>query len=380
MESFEALLGPSRIVHGAGSLDRLGELTRELGATRVLLVTDSGLREAGHVERACIALREASLKTTVYDGVEIDPTTRHVAEGLALAQESRADCIIGLGGGSAMDCAKGVNFLFTNGGRMEDYQGTNRASAPMLPSLGIPTTAGTGSEGQSYALIRRETDGAKMACGDRKALFRTVILDPSLCASAPPAAVAATGVDAIAHAVESHVSTRSNPVSRLFSREAWRLLDSGFPTVAARGPGGTDLDTWSEMQLGAFFAGAAIEHSMLGAAHACANPLTARFSIQHGSAVGIFLPHVIRFNASDVGSSYGDLCGSPENAGVAIPLEQRVRELIGMTGLPDSLRDYEVPRGLLDQMATEAERQWTAGFNPRAVTRKELLEIYDAAY
>ena len=371
MESFETLLGPSRIIHGAQSLDRLGELTRDLGATRALLVTDHGLREAGHVDRACDALREAAVETTVYQGVESDPTTRHVAEGLALARESRIDCIIGLGGGSAMDCAKGVNFLFTNGGRMEDYEGSNLAREPMLPSLGVPTTAGTGSEGQSYALIRREEDGAKMACGDRKAIFRTVILDPSLCASAPPAAVAASGIDAIAHAVESHVSTRRNPVSRLFSLEAWRLLDAGFSRVATQGPAGTDLETWSDMLLGAFFAGTAIEHSMLGAAHACANPLTTRFPISHGDAVGIFLPHVIRFNAATAGSRYDELCHS---------LEDRVRELKALAGLPDSLREYEVPRGLLTEMATEAERQWTADFNPRPVTRTELLEIYEAAY
>jgi len=380
MQPFETLFGSSRIVHGAQSLDRLGELTRDLGATRVLLVTDHGLREAGHVDRALAVLREASLVTVIYDGVESDPTTRHVSEGLEVAQASGIDCIIGLGGGSAMDCAKAVNFVFTNGGRMEDYQGSNRATKPMLPSLGIPTTAGTGSEGQSYALIRREQDGAKMACGDRKAVFRTVILDPSLCASAPAAAAASSGIDAIAHAVESHVSTRRNPVSRLFSLDAWRLLDSGFPSVAARGPAGTDLETWSEMLLGAFFAGVAIEHSMLGAAHACANPLTARFPIPHGNAVGILLPHVIRFNAAVVRSLYDELCRSVESVGRPVLLEERVRELKGLAGLPASLREYEVPRGLLNEMAAEAEQQWTAAFNPRPLTRKELLEIYEAAY
>jgi alcohol dehydrogenase len=338
------------------------------------------LREVGHVDQALEALRAAAVDTAVYDGVDPEPTTRHVAEGLEVARELGTDCIVGLGGGSAMDSAKGVNFLFTNGGEMEDYRGANRATEPMLPSLGIPTTAGTGSEAQSYALIRKEDDGSKMACGDRKAVFRTVILDPALCPSVPATTAAAAGIDAITHAVESHVSTRRNPISRLYSLEAWRRLDGAFSSMAARGPAGTELETWGDLLLGSFLAGAAIEHSMLGAAHACANPLTARFPIAHGNAVGILLPHVIRFNAAQVGRSYDELCRAVQPEGRPLLLEDRIRELKGLAGLPDSLRDYDVPQGQLNELAAEAEQQWTAGFNPRPVTRKELLEIYEAAY
>lgn len=380
MKAFETLHGLSRIVHGAQSLERLGELVHDLGSARVLLVTDHGLREAGHVDRALAVLRDAEVETAVYDGVESDPTTRHVAEGLEVAREARVDGIVGLGGGSAMDCAKGVNFVYSNGGRMEDYQGSNRARKPMLPSLGVPTTAGTGSEGQSYALICREEDGTKMACGDRNAMFRAVILDPTLCASAPADAAAASAIDAMAHAIESHVSTRGNPISRIYSKEAWRRLESGFPTLAARGPAGTDLETWSELLLGAFFAGTAIELSMLGAAHACANPLTARFPVPHGNAVGILLPHVIRLNAAVAGPGYDELCRASDPAGRPVLLEERFRELKSLAGLPERLREYDVPRDLLNELATEAEQQWTAGFNPRPVTRKELLEVYEAAY
>jgi alcohol dehydrogenase len=150
--------------------------------------------------------------------------------------------------------------------------------------------------------------------------------------------------------------------------------------VATRGPAGADLDTWGDLLLGAFFAGTAIEHSMLGAAHACANPLTARFPIPHGCAVGVLLPHVIRFNAAHVGGSYDELARSVELVGKPILLEERIRELKSLAGLPDSLREYDVPRGRLHEMAAEAEQQWTAGFNPRPVTRKELLGIYEAAY
>ena len=145
--------------------------------------------------------------------------------------EGGFDLLIGLGGGSAMDCAKGINFILTNGGRMEDYWGVDKATKPMLPSIGIPTTAGTGSEAQSFALISQEDTHQKMACGDKKARFRTVILDPALTKSTPKGVTAATGIDAISHAVESYVSTRRNPISQMFAKEAWRLLEKSFEIV-----------------------------------------------------------------------------------------------------------------------------------------------------
>jgi alcohol dehydrogenase len=178
-------------------------------------------------------------------------------------------------------------------------------------------------------------------------------------------------MDAVAHAVESYVTTRSNPVSRTFAREAWRLLQADLPAVLADP---ADLGAWGRMLLGAHFAGVSIEQSMLGAAHACANPLTARFPIPHGSAVALMLPHVVRFNAAEVARPYAELAGSPT------ALEQRLRELREAAGLPGSLRDYGVDRACLAGLASEAAQQWTAAFNPRRVGAPELLGLYEAAY
>ncbi len=372
---WEAEFSGYRLIFGADSLDRVGELAREVGGTRVLVVTDSGVRDAGFAERAVESLRRAAVDAFVYDGVEPNPTTRHVEQGVATAREHAVDCLLGLGGGSAMDCAKGINFLLTNGGRMEDYRGMGKATRPMLPSLGVPTTAGTGSEAQSYALISQEGTKAKMACGDKKALFRRVILDPTLASGAPRSVVGIAGIDAVSHAVESYVTKRRNPISQLLAREAWGLLEANLPVVLDQG---TDLDAWGGMLLGAHLAGAAIEQSMLGAAHACANPLTERFRIPHGSAVGLMLPHVIRFNAGHVRRLYDQLQHSADSAGGL--LEDRVCELRTAAGLPGSLRDYQVPRSCLPELAAEAEKPWTAGFNPRPVGRAELLELYEAAH
>src|SRR5215471_7887014 len=221
----------TRVVFGADSIERAGELARELGAQKILLVTDPGIVAAGHADRLCKNLEGAGLKVTTFDRARENPTTRCVASCLAVARRSRPDAIVGLGGGSAMDTAKGCNFLLTNGGRMQDYQGVGKARSPMLPFIAIPTTAGTGSECQSAALIVNERTHQKMACLDPKAAARIAILDPGLTLSQPPRVTACTGIDALAHALETAVTNKRNPLSAMFSREAFRLCVTAFPEV-----------------------------------------------------------------------------------------------------------------------------------------------------
>ncbi len=371
----------TRVVFGAGTLARLGELVREAGGRRVLLVTDPGLKGAGHPQRALGSLREAGAEAFVFEGVEENPSDRHVGRGLELARRHDIDFLVAVGGGSAMDCAKGINFLYTNGGRMADYKGFGKATKPMLPSVGVPTTAGTGSEAQSYALIADERTHMKMACGDRKAAFRVALLDPELTVSQPAKVTAVTGIDALAHAVESYVCTKRNPLAQTFAREAWRLLEPNLAAVL-RDPG--NLQARGAMQVGAHFAGAAIEYAMLGAAHALANPLTAHYGITHGVAIGVVLPHVVRFNGAAVGDLYGDLAHEAGlvNGDVGVAAEavaRRVTELLHAARLPTRLTECGVSAGILPVLADEAARQWTGRFNPRPVSEAELLSLYEAA-
>jgi alcohol dehydrogenase len=371
----------TRVVFGDDTIDQLGRLTKELNGRRVLLVTDPGLITAGHVERALHSLKQESIDACVFSEVEENPTTKHVEDGVQSAKENKPiDLIIGLGGGSAMDCAKGINFLLTNGGKMEDYWGMGKATKPMLPSIGIPTTAGTGSEAQSYALIAKADTHEKMACGDLKARFRTVILDPTLLTSVPRKVAAITGIDAIAHAIESYVSTRRNPISQMFAREAWRLLEKDFEVVLNEPE---IIEAQGQMLLGAHLAGAAIENSMLGAAHACANPLTARYDIAHGIAVGVMLPHVIKFNSQVVNGYYSDLltvAGISSHKQRGERLSDRIIELKAAAELPQHLHECGVDESGLPELAKAAATQWTGKFNPRPVMEKELLELYEAAF
>ena len=369
MQSFD-FQSSTRVVFGENTLDQLGDLTKGLGGERVLVITDPGIVRAGILEKALDALKRAHLDAFVFDGVEENPTSGHVTDGVRFAKDRGGiDLLIGLGGGSAMDCAKGINFILTNGGRMEDYWGVDKATKPMLPSIGIPTTAGTGSEAQSFALIAQADTHQKMACGDKKSRFRTVILDPVLTITTPKGITAATGIDAISHALESYVSTRRNPISQMFAKEAWWLLEKSFEIVVSDPE---NIEARSRMLLGAHWAGAAIENSMLGAAHACANPLTARYNITHGVAVALMLPGVIRFNSQAVNGLYQDLYPSP--------LHERVSELKAVAGLPERLRDFEIPPEDLPQLAEEAAEQWTGTFNPRQVSTVELLELYEESY
>lgn len=361
----------TRLVLGVHSVERVGELAKELGARKVLLVTDHGLVAVGHAGHVRTLLEAAGLFVTVFDKALENPTTRCVDHCAAAAKHAGVDTIIGLGGGSSMDTAKGANFILTNGGRMRDYKGHDKATKPMLPSVGVPTTSGTGSEAQSYALITDESSHMKMACGDKKAAFRVSILDPELTLSQPKGLTAVTGIDAVAHAVESLVCTKANPLSRMCSRAAFEHLEPHFETVL-KAP--ADLAARSHMQLGAHLAGMAIEASMLGVCHSCANPLTAHYGITHGVAIGIMLPHVVRFNAAVAGELYASLYGSADR------LAHRVAQLVRAAGLPTSLKECGVAESILPVLADEANQQWTARFNPRPVTDKEILSLYHAAW
>jgi alcohol dehydrogenase len=381
----------TRVVFGEGALARLGDLARELRFTRTLIVADPGIVAAGYVARVEAILEAAGIACGSFHDFDANPDTRMVEAGRAFAAERAVDSIVALGGGSSLDCAKGINFVLTNGGAMREYRGFGKAARPMLPSIGIPTTAGTGSEAQSYALISDAATHEKMACGDPKAAFRVAILDPALTVSQPQAVTAIAGYDALSHAVESYVTTKRNRMSDLFARDAWRLLDAHYERVLAE-PG--DIVARGAMLLGAHEAGIAIEQSMLGATHACANPLTAHYGTTHGVAIAVMLPHVVRWNANHVGDWYRELiqrrtrrssttagAGThPSQASAAQQLAERLEELRRAGGLPASLSEIGVPREELATLAADAAEQWTGTFNPRPFDAAAALELYERAY
>jgi len=376
---------PTRVVFRRGALADLGREAVALGARRALLVTDPGVTRAGHSGRAREVLEAAGIEVAAYAEVREDPTGLDVERCRDVARSFGPDLLVAVGGGSSIDTAKGANFLLTNGGTMEDYRGRDKATRPLLPLIAVPTTSGTGSEMQSFALIADEETHAKMACGDKQAAPRLALLDPELSATQPRHVTACTGLDAVAHAVETAVTRPRNERSSPLSREAFALAVEHLPRVLAQ-PG--DLDSRGAMLRAACFAGAAIEQSMLGAAHALANPLSARYRIPHGQAVGMLLPHVVRFNAGEAAAAaiYAELAeaaglvpagAAPRHA--ALQLAGRLAELLALTGLPTRLSDCGVSGAALPALAPLAAAQWTARYNPREVDALDLQALYEAA-
>lgn len=369
---------PVELLFGDGALARVGELARAHGArSRVLLVTDRAILNCGYASQALHRLADAFLECIVFDEVHTNPTSDTVAAGLAVARRQSLDMIIAIGGGSVMDCAKGMNLLLSCGGAMRDFRGDPPVDAlagrpPLLPMVCVPSTAGSGSEAQSFALIIDPDSRQKMACGDRRPPAqgglrpRAAILDPRLTWTQPPAVAASAGIDAVSHAVETAATRTRSDLSRELSREAWSRLEPVFDR-AMRDAG--DAEARAGMLLGAHLAGAAIEFSMLGAAHACANALTALYGTVHGVAVGLMLPHVVRFNCRGGVNWYADLCDDPET------LARRLEAMLDVAGLPRSLPQIGARREDVPRLAEIAAGQWTARHNPVDVDAAGLREL-----
>ena len=361
----------TRVLQGTGILEQLGTEVASWGCRRALIVTDPGIVAGGHVDPARDSLEAAGVAVGIYSEVRENPDTDDVAACVRAARAIDTDVLIGLGGGSSMDTAKGANFILTNGGRMEDYWGTGKAEKPLLPFVAIPTTSGTGSECQSFALIANAETHMKMACGDKKAAAKLSLLDPTLTLTQPESVTVLTGIDAISHAVETAVTKNRSAVSFECSKEAFALLESSFERVLEDPD---DLEARTAMQLGAAYAGVAIEKSMLGAAHACANPLTAKYGTAHGQAVGVMLPHVVAANSEDTKSAeaYADLYDGD--------LEKRLTEILEASGLEARLRDLGVEEHDIPALAEEAVKQWTGTFNPVKADKTFLSALYRAAW
>ena len=377
---------PTRLVFGVNALDRAGELAREISLSHILLVTDPGILAAGHADRARRILERAGMKVAVFGDVIENPTTQCVDECLRAARGAGIDGFVALGGGSSLDTAKGCNFILTNGGEIKDYWGVGKATRPMLPLIAIPTTAGTGSECQSAALIADTETHQKMACLDSKAAARISILDPTLTLSLPRRVTACTGIDAIAHVVETAVTKKRNGYSLMCSHEAFKLTLPNLPRIFADP---NDLEARGRMLLGAAFAGIAIENSMLGAAHAAANPLTAHYGIVHGQAVGMMLPHVVRWNGQEpeILKAYAELASAPEIACLEDGMDAALEALVGhldhlleLAEMPRSLAECGVQEDMIATLSEEAAGQWTANFNPRPIQAKDFEMLYRAAF
>jgi len=349
----------TRILFGAGEFARLGEVAREQNATRCLVLAGQASVDAGHAQEAVRSLKARRMEVFGFHDFTSNPTVAMVEAAREYAGPHAVNLVVGLGDGGALDFAKAVNVVLSNGGSIRDYRGYGNMPKPVLPMIAVPTAAGTGSESQSNCAIFDPEDGANIICGDPKIFFRTAVLDAHLTLGQSAALTAANGYAAIGRAVETLFSTRRTPISECFSREAYRLLDSGFGRVL-QAP--EDLEARSGMLLGAHFTGLAAEYSALGPAHACAQPLVKHYKLLPGAALALVL--VPALDWMDQGAD----------------LAPRLRHLAAAAELPAALNDAGIPEQVLPRLAEEAAAQWAGRFSARHFDAQAALDIYRAAY
>jgi alcohol dehydrogenase len=350
----------------------VGEHAAGLGIRRALVVTDPGVAASGAVAPALAALAAAGVAAVVWDEVRPDPSSADVARAASFAGE--IDGVVSIGGGSAMDTAKAVALVVACGGRAEDYVGYGVAAGDLLPHVAVPTTAGTGSEAQSFAILTRDADHVKVAVGHPGLMPRVVLLDARLQRSCPRGATVSAGLDALVHAVEAAVSTAASPAASACAVEALELLWPSLPAVVARPD---DLEARAAMALGALKAGAAIEAGMLGAAHATANALSALAGVPHGLAVAMTLPHVVRWVAEGW-DGYGPVVAAVglSDAGAFADAWEGLQRALGA---PQTVREWSGSGLDVGALTAVATGQWTARFSPRAVDEAGLRRILTAA-
>ncbi len=372
------------IISEPGSLSRVGDLLKGLEVNRLIVVTDQGIVAAGLLERLEGFLKAAQVSYCVYDQVIADPPESVVLQVLTKAREEQVDGVLGFGGGSSMDVAKLVALLTHGEQSLSDIYGVGNARGQRLPLIQVPTTAGTGSEVTPIAIVTTG-ETTKMGVVAPQLLPDIALLDADLTLALPPAVTAATGIDAMVHAIEAYTSKlRKNLYSDMLAREALKLLSGNLVEAVHNG---TNRQARANMLLGAMMAGQAFANAPVAAVHALAYPLGGHYHISHGLSNSLVLPHVLRFNLPNATELYAQLAhclaltSSTDLDTGARSLIQRMEQFIEQVELPSRLRDLQVARSDLPMLAADAMlQQRLLVNNPREVTEADALAIYEAAY
>ena len=374
------------IQFGVGALARIGALATDRLGERVLVVTDPGMLSTGIVDRALGFLREAGVQAAVFSDVVADPPAAMILKAVDAAVEMGATGIFGLGGGSSLDTAKLVALLAPGRETLTDVFGVGKAKGPRLPLVLAPTTSGTGSEVTPISIVTTG-ENEKMGVVSPVILPDVALLDPELTLGLPPHVTAATGVDAMVHAIEAYASANANnnPVSRILATQALTLLGGALERAVHHG---SDIEARSATLLGSMLAGQAFANSPVAAVHALAYPLGGRFHIPHGLSNALILAHVLRFNCKTAPGAYVEMApfAFPELARLegqarAEAFSDALQELSRTCGLPQRLRDVKVPEDVLPTLASDAMKQTRLlPNNPRPLSEADALEIYRRAW
>lgn len=381
---------PLRSIYGIGAAHRLPEAIESIGAKKPLIVTDEGIVKVGIVKRITDRLDTALIKYSVFDGTVPNPTDENVVAGVQAYKDNQCDSIITLGGGSSHDCGKAIGLIVLNGGRIQDYEGIDRSNKGSFPFIAVNTTAGTAAEMTSFSIIKDTSRQIKMVIVDRFLIPNISINDPTLMVSMPPLLTAATGMDALTHAIEAYVSTAATPITDACAIEAFKLV---FKYLRRSVANGQDLEAREGMCHAEYLAGMAFNNASLGYVHAMAHQIGGFYDLPHGECNSVLLPHVARFNIISsidkfvkMAEHFGEkIDGLSDRDAADVALNAIIR-LYTDIGIPSNLvelgRRYgkEVKTTDIPAMTRHAQKDICGLTNPRRATDDEIAALYAAAF
>ncbi|WP_415330033.1 L-threonine dehydrogenase [Clostridium perfringens] len=374
---------PAISLMGADCLKDAGEQVAELGFKKALIVTDKVLGQIGIVKKVTDVLDNKNIEYVIYDETKPNPTVKNVNDGLALLKEKECDFVISLGGGSAHDCAKGIALLATNGGEIKDYEGVDKSKKPQLPMVGINTTAGTGSEMTLFAIITDEERHIKMALVDKHLTPIIAVNDPMLMLAMPKSLTAATGMDALTHAIEAYVSTSATPITDACAEKAIELISNYLVNAVENGE---DVEARDMMAYAEYLAGMAFNNASLGYVHAMAHQLGGFYNLPHGVCNAILLPHVQEYNKATSASRLakiakimgGNIEGLTDEQGADLCIDM-IKSLSQTVGIPEGLGVLGVKESDFETLATNALNDACSLTNPRKGNLEEVIAIFKKA-
>lgn len=373
---------PTVNLMGPGCAKQVGQQVKTFGK-KALIVTDAFLGKSGMADQIAGYIKDAGVEVAIFPGAEPNPTDKDVHEGLKFLQENNCDVIVSLGGGSSHDCAKGIGIIAGNGGHIRDYEGIDKSTKPMLPLIAVNTTAGTASEMTRFCIITNTDTHVKMAIVDWRCTPNVAINDPLLMMGMPPSLTAATGMDALTHAVEAYVSTAATPVT---DSAAWNAIDLVARNLRNAVANGQNFEARDAMAYAEFMAGMAFNNASLGYVHAMAHQLGGFYNLPHGVCNAILLPHVEEFNLiacperfADIAEAMGENISGLSTRDAADVAIESIRQLSEDVGIPSGLTELGVKEGDLKTMAENAMKDACAITNPRLAKMDDVIQIYKNA-
>ncbi|WP_323031746.1 iron-containing alcohol dehydrogenase [Brachymonas denitrificans] len=371
---------PVQNIIGPGALDEALQIVGKMGFRKALIVTDPGLSKIGVANTVSDKLAAQGIPASVFDGAQPNPTVSNVNAGLEALKAAQADLVVSLGGGSSHDCAKGIALVAANGGKIEDYEGVDKSAKPQLPLLAVNTTAGTASEMTRFTIITDETRHVKMAIVDKHVTPFLSVNDSSMMEGMPASLTAATGMDALTHAVESYVSTAATPLTDACAVKAIELIARYLPTAVSEPK---NQEAREKMAYAQFLAGMAFNNASLGYVHAMAHQLGGFYDLPHGVCNALLLPHVEAFNMSAASGKLNEVgailqANNPQLAGLD-PVAA-IKKLADIVGIPKSLEELGVKREDFDVLAANALKDVCGFTNPVQASHAEIVGIFAEAY